>query len=287
MTYTLADFNDIRNQGFEYVIPKESHEIIQRLAKTVGDVGYSPTPVFPKKDKPKPIVREPFKATKRPEIKGNDKRIQELTSMLNRMTHDNVSTMTQQVIDKIHDIEEDNKEDMPRVYKVIFDMMMSNKFYIESYVKLFITLRTEWNELEDKMMEEIQKHREALTNLEVCDTTDYDRFCKLKTQHDQERTMTMFIVYMVLNKEMDVSVLSELYHDVDQHIQQGMIKENNKGKLEEWVEHIYIILTLGKSIFTVPRENIQAVAKLTGKDYVGLSSKTIFRYRDILDSIFV
>ena len=237
MTYTLLDFDAIRNQGFDYTIPKESYALIQKLAKTVGDSGYSPTPVFPKKDKPKPL-REPFKATKRLESKGNDKRIQELTSMLNKVTHDNVATVTTQMIVKIHEIEEECKEDMPKVYTVLFEMMLSNRFYIQSYVTMFIHIMHEWPLLKDELDKRILKHKEDMFKVEVCDTTEYDRFCKLKSLHEYQRTTTQFILYLTLQDRLDSVILKQFYGEITQYIQEGIQQSSQKGRVEEWVEHI-------------------------------------------------
>ena len=286
MTYTLLDFDAIRNQGFDYTIPKESYALIQKLAKTVGDSGYSPTPVFPKKDKPKPL-REPFKATKRIESKGNDKRIQELTSMLNKVTHDTVSTVTTQMIVKIHEIEEECNEYMPKVYTVLFEMMLSNRFYIQSYVTMFIHIMHEWPLLKDELDKRILKHKEDMFQVEVCDTTEYDRFCRLKSLHEYQRTTTQFILYLTLQDRLDTSILKQFYAEIKQYIQEGIQQSSQKGRVEEWVEHMYILTTLGNSILSVLKPELESMTTLSMKEYPGMSNKSMFRYMDMVENIFV
>ena len=286
MTYTLLDFDTIRNQGFDYTIPKEAYALIQKLAKTVGDSGYSPTPVFPKKDKPKPL-REPFKATKRIESKGNDKRIQELTCMMNKVTHDNVDTMTQQMIVKMHEIEEECKEDMSKVYSVVFEMILSNRFYIQSYVTMFLCIMHEWPILKEELDKRIQKHKEDIFQVEVCDTTEYDKFCRLKTLHEYQRTTTQFMIYLTLQDSLDTSMLKQFYDEIKQYIQEGIQQSSQKGRVEEWVEHMYILTTLGNSILSVSKKELESMTTLSMKEYPGMSNKSMFRYMDMVENIFV
>ena len=221
------------------------------------------------------------------ETVGNDKRIQEMISMLNKITHDNVDKITEQIIQKIEDIEDENSQDMIKVYKLLFDMMITNRFYIESYVKMFIMLNNKWGIMQEKLMERIQLHSEGLSSIEVCDTTDYDKFCHLKLFHEQQRTMTQFMVYLVIHKHMDVSLVEKLYEQIDGLIQEYMSVSTKKGMIEELSEHVFILLTVGKSVISIPRESLEKITKLTIKEYPGLSNKIIFRYMDMIEIIFV
>ena len=46
---TLDDFQNIKNEGFNFELPEETINIIKKISELVGDASYIKTPIFKKK----------------------------------------------------------------------------------------------------------------------------------------------------------------------------------------------------------------------------------------------
>jgi hypothetical protein len=86
---------------------------------------------------------------------------------------------------------------------------------------------------------------------------------------------------------LDTSILKQFYAEIKQYIQEGIQQSSQKGRVEEWVEHMYILTTLGNSILSVLKPELESMTTLSMKEYPGMSNKSMFRYMDMVENIFV
>ena len=150
--YTLTDFENITNAGFNYSLSSDTIKKISALSLEVGSPNYVKTPIFKKKDKPEmsstsfPKKRKnktqeiltdddwealrSFQATQIEEKTGLDKEIDNLRSQLNKLSDKNYDFIFNElngIILKL--MKERTPEELKRVSNIIFELSSSNRFY--------------------------------------------------------------------------------------------------------------------------------------------------------------
>jgi hypothetical protein len=159
LKYTLKDFNDIIFNGFNFVLPDETVELISRLSKEVGSPDYVKTPVFKKRENPlkteQPFLKRrsdelrssSFQTTKLEDKVGIDAKIDVIRSHLNKMTDKNYIDMRNKIIDIIDNLITENvtDDDMLRVSTIIFEIASNNRFFSKIYAELYSDLLSKYD----------------------------------------------------------------------------------------------------------------------------------------------
>ena len=110
--YTAADFARIQRAGFDYALPKETVDILQRLATLVGAE--------------MPMLSKPG----RPEKQGHEKLMADIKSGLNKLSDDTFREIAPELLRNIQTLDPAVGADL------IMDTAAANGFYARLYAKL-------------------------------------------------------------------------------------------------------------------------------------------------------
>ena len=241
-----------------------------------------------------------FKTTKIPEAKeGTEKSIKDIRIALNKFSnknadtqHDVIVALINQVISESKEVEEDTK----KVINLIFDIVSSNEFYSSLYAKLYKDLIVIFPAFSEKMTDIIDKYKDSFNTIKVVDpNVDYDGYCVYVKNNDLRRAMTTFIVNLMKNKAMSESSVIDIILYLEDLVFKFATEPDKSTVIEEITENIFILIkenkaTLNKSDIwsnqIVPK--IHMISKLRKTDaakYPSITSRSTFKYMDIIDTL--
>ena len=316
--YTIADFNRISFNGFEYQLDAATLKIIQDIADQVGAPEYIRTPQFPKKgervcnmhsknrrryksqeitDEDWKVIRE-FQATEKFKKEGLEAVIDNIRRLLNKISNKTYDKIKDEIVGEIKKItlEEKSEEDIliefHKVGDAIFNIASSNGFYSEMYAKLYHYLMSMFPFMKNIFDKNFEVFGEIFKTIEYCDANkDYDKFCENNKTNEKRRSISLF--YVNLMKENIVShqsILDIIIH-VQSYMDSLMNDVENKEVVDELSEVIYILVTNSAENLKQHDEwdniveTITHISQMTVKTQKGLSNKTIFKHMDIIDEL--
>ena len=169
MKYTLSETQNLIQSGIEYNIPDDILDIINNLSSQVGSPNYVKTPVFTKRNfekdkKTKPTRRKKvneewtkksvFKTTKIEKSVGLKKNADDVRLHLNKLSNNNFDDIFNNIVKIIDDLEnedENENENYKNIGCVIFELASSNRFYSETYAKLYCDLASKYEFMNDTL----------------------------------------------------------------------------------------------------------------------------------------
>jgi len=314
LTYTLADFERIKKEGFNYALPAETLRTIKTISTNVGAPEYIKTPHFEKRQqasssahhsKHRGATREisdeewdslrNFKVTTIEKKKGIELSIDKIRKHLNKMTDKTYETLKTQIIaeiDTILGVNEYNEilVELNRIGDAIFEIASGNSFYSKMYAALYNDLMRKY-----EFMKTILAHRLAtdtdssfMKNFEYSNpNTDYDQFCKNNKMNEKRRALGMFYVNMMLLNIIPVAKIASMTEELQTDLMKFIREENNVNIVEEMSELIFILIT--HSVIRLKETNewaqivtrVNLVSEMKPKSEPSISNKTIFKHMDI------
>jgi len=259
----------------------------------------------------KNIVSEEWKALKASSVvvkstckEGIEKDMNELRMMLNKITNKNYDTQKDLILSLIkkcqmhqdimnRDDDPKESEDMSYMNKIgqfIFDIASTNKFYGEVYAELYQVLIQEYRIFEMILQEFVQSFQTMIKKIEYTDpNVNYDAYCEYIKLNDKRRATTSFLAIL-----MNRSVLPETtILDFIQHFQQSLNiyvnREGHEDEVNEITELLYLLISLSKERLqhdSIWKEEIIpeviSCSNKKAKDFQSLSSRSIFKFKDML-----
>ena len=327
--YSIDNFKNILNQGFDFQIPENTIKIISELALEVGSPDYVKTPVFQKKENPlkndlscqnssyvkknrrnkaTEIVNDEhwevfrnFQTTKLKNTTGIDAEIDSIRSNLNRLNDKNyidISNKIFEIIDKIiktninnENENENENEDVTRVINVIFDIASNNRFYSKLYANLYTDLSLKYEFVKALIDTNLSNFTELFNNIEYVDQeVDYNKFCEINKINEKRKALASFYLNLMLNNIISKDIIINITRLLLFNIYTFINEENKKNQVDEIAEIVCILYKNelyndnyekidGFSI----NEIIEKIAKSNVKDYKSLTTKTIFKFMDLID----
>jgi len=274
MNYTLNDFNNIIFDGFDFVLPEETINLISELSLEVGSPSYIKTPVFKKKDVSlvKPLMSSISTESGYKKRKGNkgmevindddwetlrtfhttviqqkvgiDVQIDLIRSHLNKMSDKNfveMKTKIFEVLDALVD-EDLSGESKMAVSTSIFDIASANRFYSKLYADLYSELIVKYPFMKEVFVESFDSFIGVFNQIEYVDPDkNYDQFCRINKDNERRRSLSSFFVNLTLNglitKADLLNVICKLMGNVFEYI----VLENKKNEVDELTENIYVL----------------------------------------------
>jgi hypothetical protein len=237
-----------------------------------------------------------FKGMKKEEKIGIDKYIDEIRILLNKISDKNYQVNKDSIIQKIKDCLEDNEEsneDIKRVVTVLFDIAKSNKFYSQIYAKLYKELIDNFPFFNDTVVPFVNQFMDSLNTLVYVDSSvDYDGFCNYNKMNENRRASMAFIVNLMKNDvELPIHIL-----DIVLHFQNLALKfvdeEHRVNEVDEITEVLNIVILMINDTYKADDKwmneilpKIKMFSSFKIKEKVSLSSRSIFKYKDIVDKI--
>jgi hypothetical protein len=332
MKYNLQDFTKISFNGFDYVIPEETINLISSLAIEVGSPSYIKTPIFKKKDfindnlllvnsntngnnsynskkrkgnKGMEISNEEwetlrtFQVTKIVQKTGVDGQIDEIRLILNKLTDKTFLDICKKIKQHILEIiqENNNKDDLNKIGKSIFELASTNKFYSKIYADLFSELIQSFEFLKPVLENNYNSYIDIFNNIECGDAEkDYDKFCDINKINEKRKALSMFFVNLGLNGLISKRSLININHILLSNLMKFIYEIDKKNEVDELSENIAILynkniyhsdLEINNKELLIDNKNILEVitmlAKSKSKDYKSLSNKAIFKFMDLIE----
>jgi hypothetical protein len=121
---------------------------------------------------------------------------------------------------------------------------------------------------------------------------DYDKFCRINKENAKRRAIAQFFVNLMLNNIIaSEDIIVFVLNLIEKH-HAFMKQEGVKGIVDEISENIFIFLTSGQTYLSKDQKTwnkiikyTQDISELKASAYPSLSSKTIFKFMDILEMI--
>jgi hypothetical protein len=245
-----------------------------------------------------------FHATKIETKSGIDGVFDKLRVQLNKISDKNYEEMKGNIIGLLDALVEDgaSPEDMSKIGNSLFDIAANNRFYSKLYADLYAELIQKYAIMGTVFQENYQSFLQQFDNVECGDPDkDYDEFCRINKVNECRRALSLFFVNLtkngILTKLQLVSTLHTLFVQMFKQVQvAGM--QNEVNELAEIIGIIYSKQLLvecskeeGNVVQTQMRiegltieEAIKTIATSKPKVYASLSSKTKFKFMDILEN---
>ena len=302
--YTLAFYETMCVQPSTYTLPQLNLDNINALHLHMG-VHNIPAKAKPvdnplRRQKQENMEnwkkREEFKATVIAKKEGYDNLLGELKKFLNKLTTANYDTQVESVIATVKSIitldDEDDKIRMGlmQTTEIIMQVACSNKYYSALYAKLFMRLV----DIHEQFLEEkgriCDKFLNALQEIEIVDpNVDYDRFCIVNKKNDERRSMMLFIINLYKTGGCTMAELSSIVIKIDEMIHTHVSASTFIEYTNELTEIMNIFVTnmvteiKTNKEWVFVKDRIVDYSKYKTKDYPGMSSRTIFKYMDMVD----
>jgi len=304
--YSLEDINNILFNGFNYELPQNTLNLISKLSTEVGSPDYIKTPNFQTKQH---IVRDnsnnktkrkgksneefinnswdDFKLTSTNEVKIEktdlDKRIHLVRSELNKLTDKNYPDTIDNLCKIINDFTE-SYSDNTLIFTNIFEIASTNRFYSKIYAILCSELCKKYDLMKIVVQDNFATLIELLTTIKYVDSADdYDKFCDNNKANEKRKALASFYVNLMnigfIEKEKIKVMIQILLTQINEYI---MI-ENKKGEVDELTEIVSILLTKESLQKEEYKNIIHKIANSKIKDYKSLSSKSLFKFMDMID----
>lgn len=230
-----------------------------------------------------------FQATKI-EVKGN---IDLIRSALNKMTDKNYSEYFATIVDLLEqEIQNSSTEEIMRIGNAIFEIASNNRFYSKLYAELYTSLINKFSIMKQIFEDNLSSFLELFNTIEYVDSDkDYDKFCKNNKDNERRKALSAFFVNLMVNSIITKDKIVELSTSLLKQVVTLMKEENKKNEVDEMTENIAIFYN--KSLFVQYKEpiyegktfseTIDMLARCKVKNHPSLSSKSIFKYMDIID----
>lgn len=336
-TYELNDFKTIKNEGFSYELPEYALALINKISRQVGAPSYIKTPVFRKnRYNNQPVIKEmvnnpqrkdnknkkrrnrggnhggareltdsqwnsirSFEETRMEKAKDDcEKAINEIRSLLNKLSEGNYDTIKDEVLFKIYELQQLDVLDVSENSKLWYDICelivntsYNNAFYSVQYVKLLKDIYNKYNNIKNQFKNVLKKSIDIFYDIKYVDPeTDYEEFCKNNIVSKHRRSLGTFIKNLFKTKLISKDEYTEILFKVINIIKKIIDEENKKYIAEELCQVIFSLMESNYKMlvdideFNEYFEDIEKISEMKRKEHPSLTNKVIFKFCDIVDA---
>lgn len=315
--YTLCDFHSLLSNENQYVLSSNILTIIDLLEEEIlqktpaellrpssyGPVGTGGARIPRKNDRLKmrkldeqwetqPI----FVATPKVSREGIEKQLNDIRVYLNKISTKTYETLKTNIMDEMNmfmesEPENDNFDcDFARIIAFVFDIASSNKFYSELYAELYKALIDTIPRFGHAIPEFLQSYRESVRNIKCVDqNVDYDGFCTNNKINDRRKATSTFLIHLLNKGIINEQQLLDIIVDLQNLTMHYVDEDGRVNEVDELTENLFILITTGRPILGENEkwnDEIIPVAKsfaaMKSKDKKSLSSRTVFKYMDMI-----
>jgi hypothetical protein len=181
--------------------------------------------------------------------------------------------------------------DITKVANTIFEIASTNKFFSEMYAKLYKDLTVRFPDIfTDILNDFVGGFTATMKTIRYVDqNADFDEFCKYNKENDKRKATSVFITNLVKMDVIGVDVLICMIKEIFGILDEYMNRTDCVNEVEEITENIFLLLTTHLEIF--PRDDlsieinkiVRRISEMKPKELPSISSRAIFKYKDILD----
>ena len=274
MMYRLEDFERVFEEGFTYQLPSDVRQTIENLTKEVGAPGYVCTPSFEKKqiEFKAPVVKT---ASVYDDIRKN----------MNKISDRTFETLKDKII---ADIETANEEELSSISESLFLIASGNAFYSQLYARLYNTMCETFESINAPQTPDFV----FVAPFEYCNPNEnYDRYCEITKANEQRRALALFCVNLVKENAMKADIVFALLDELQERFMESIRTPDTKSVTDELSELFFIVMTHAKdelrrndSKWNDYMTHVRSVTEMKQSEENGLTSKSIFKYMDLLDA---
>ena len=238
-----------------------------------------------------------FKNTKVEYKEGIEKSFTDIRALMNKLSSKNYDSQKDTIFSALDEVCGEgstvSEENQARVLTIILDIVCGNKFYSELYADLYKVLVNRFEIFRNSLDQIVTRYLETLEKIHYVDhNVDYDGFCNYTKTNDLRKSNASFIVHLmkkdVLSKNTVTSILSNLVDLLNSYIDE----ENRTNEFDEITENLFLIIMQSKGFIekepiwtTSILPSVQYFSKQNAKEHKSLSSRAVFKYMDIMESI--
>lgn len=299
ITYTLPDtiLKTIKQLGLDLGISmvsaesttQNSDDKYKRASGKRGRLGNSRRDEHNNWDK-----QQPFKTTEIEKKQGIDKIFTDIKGCLNKLSIKNYITIKETLFEHIDNVfahSDGNENDKySKIATLIFDIACVNKTHSE----LYATLYRELIEKQPLFNEYVTILRSDYLNsfdkiIYVNPDNEYSKFCDVTKENDKRKSISIFFTNLMNNNLMSKDEIIDILIWLKNKIVSETESEGKAFYIEELIEVLFIYIKTiyadlkDESNFKIINEHIQQYAGYKAKEHIGLSSRIIFKYMDMLD----
>jgi hypothetical protein len=314
MSYSLDDFHTICANGNNYKLSEDVLSIISKIVSEVGSPSYVKTPVFNKKSymksdtsdkRRKPVKKEfttipsAYKSINTDNKTGIALHIDTIRSYLNKLSDKNVADITNKIIELIDQImndsevtEETKNAELSNVSKIIFNIASTNRFYSAIYADVYSQLVTKYELIRQTFEANLNVFLDLFNNIEYVDASvDYDKFCKINKDNEKRKALSAFFVNLMNKNIITNAKIIEITQTLAVLLYNYISEDDRKNEVNEIAENMFILYNKkfdsDYNAVIIGNEPMNSFIKRLSKskinDYKSLSSKTIFKFMDLME----
>ena len=258
-------------------------------------------------------IRVPFKTTKIDKKEGIEKSINDIRVSLNKISNKNYETHRDSIIELLktiiinkeevdpedsdededdEDSQDDKKgDDITKVATAIFDIASNNKFFSEIYADLYKDLIASYGVFNDIIASFIKKYTDSIYEIHYVDPNlEYDKFCEYNKKNDRRKALSAFITNLMKKDIINKSIIIDIIVLFQELVLNYVDAPNKINEVEEITENIFILVTTAYCTCNTMAEwekvmaNITTCSQLKVKEKQSMSSRAVFKYKDIIDT---
>uniref|UniRef100_A0A6C0KYB7 MIF4G domain-containing protein n=1 Tax=viral metagenome TaxID=1070528 RepID=A0A6C0KYB7_9ZZZZ len=234
-----------------------------------------------------------FQTTKIEQKVGIDAQIDLIRSSLNKMSDNNYNDQCNNIFSILDSIlnESSSQDEMLRVGNAIFEIASNNRFYSKLYADLFSKLIEKYEIMRTIFEKNLSTFLELFNCIESGNPDeDYNLFCKINKDNERRKSLSAFFVNLMSNKIIGEEQILDLIKQLIKQVYEFVRLDNKKNEVDEIVENLSILYNKKLVEECEDRiydnkliELIQMFASCKPKAFPSLTSKTIFKFMDILE----
>ena len=219
--------------------------------------------------------------------------IDQIRSALNKMSDKNYIEQVSKIKTTLNQMiqESSPNEDMLKIGTIIFEIASNNRFYSKLYADVYSELIQNFEMMRGIFETNLNTFLELFKTIEHADADkEYDKFCKINKDNEKRKALSAFIVNLTINKIIEKVNLTDLAFDLLNQVLVLIEHVDKKSEVDEMTENIAILYN--KKLFDGCSnrinemefiECINLLARMKTKTHPSLSSKSIFKYMDMIE----
>tara|TARA_B110000879_G_C11183015_1_gene519584 strand:+ start:1531 stop:2523 length:993 start_codon:yes stop_codon:yes gene_type:complete len=300
--YSLSFFNELLFKNTSYVLPNAALTGIHDLHLFMDIGKETEQSVYKNVKRNKNEVdnwkkKEKFKATSMVKKEGIEQLFGDLKTNLNKLSSINYEIQYTKILELIetiiaidNDTESTSNEYIKQITNVLLTVACNNKYHSNLYSKLYINLMDNYLYMSQAKDNLINKYLLEVHDIEIIDPNiDYDKFCEMNKKNEYRRAGMLFIINLYKGDAYELDKVIEIIQKIINFIKINMNNAEYIDIINEISEIVNVfVLNMNIEIKEKPElkfvlDNVILFSKYKTKDYPGISSRTMFKYMDMLD----
>ena len=231
-----------------------------------------------------------FQTSKIEQTQGINAQIVIIRSHLNKLTDKNYLDIRLKIFEIIDNIP---KEEIVNVSLIIFEIASTNRFYSKLYADMYSELIDNYKIMKEVVNESLNKFLSLFNDIQYVDpSVDYDKFCEINKINEKRKSLATFFLNLTINNVIPKQKIVQIMGILLEQMNNLILQENKKNEVDELSENIRILfkkeyyedecndyLIDGNTIIQI----VNKIANSKVKDYKSLTSKTIFKFMDMVE----